>query len=146
MQVRKLGVRVERDEAVAAVYARDLEGLPDALFLRIGSLQISGRPADIVEVLGRALEECWSAWAGGYRDVVGDGQGDAAGNPEKVTALPPLVEQPVVDDALSRIAPWATAKPLVLDGGAASADPLRFSGGGIRESFYLIRDGEKHGA
>ena len=146
MDVRRLSVRVEADESVSAVYARDLDAMPDALFLRVGSLHIVGRPHVLMEALTRAVQECLQAWASGYQDAAGDGPSVTAGNREKVTALPPLVDQPVVDDALSRVGPWADGRrPLALDGGAASADPLRFSGGGIRTSFYLIRNEAERG-
>ena len=143
MQTRKLVVRVEAEESVAAVYARDLQELPDALLLRVGTLQLVGRPAHMVQMLGEALEQCWAAWSSGYQDDARDGHGDATDAPSKITFLPPLVENAVVDDTLSRVGPWPTAQPHALDDGAAITDPLVSSGGGIKTSFYLIRSEAK---
>ena len=132
-------LRVEPDESVAAVYARDIDTMPDALFVRIGSLHIVGRPAVLVEVLDRVLSECWSVWADGRENVACDGPDVAGAGTSQVMALPPSTAQTVVGDALSRIGPGPTAKPLVLDGVTASTDDPQVQGGGIRKSFYLIR-------
>lgn len=78
MRTGKLAVRIDPDESVAAIYARDLEELPDALFLRIGALCLSGRPHVVMEVLNRAAQKCWSAWASYHQGEVGGGQ-DGAG-------------------------------------------------------------------
>jgi|ERR1041385_6989791 hypothetical protein len=104
MQARKLSVRVEADEAVAVVYARDLEAMPDALFLRVGELHLTGRPAHVVAALESALHECLKAWASGYADEAGGDQSDAAryGNaglrpasmPDEVAFSVPFAQEP----------------------------------------------------
>lgn len=88
MQVRKLAVRVEPDESVTAVYACDLEAMPDALFLRVGSLQLVGRPAHMVDALSRALQQCYSAWSSGQQDGACDGP-DGVGDHETETSMSP---------------------------------------------------------
>ncbi len=135
MQLRKLTLRVEPGEAVSALYARDLEGEPDALFVRLGGVCLVGCPAVVVDMLSNALRECYGAWASG-KQVAMDGSPNGACAPRQDT-LPPVADHSEVGDALSRIAPWATAELLVLDGGASNSDPLA-CGGRDRTSVYLI--------
>jgi hypothetical protein len=93
-------------------------------------------------MLDRALRGCYASWGAGSQLVACDGP-DVDMQSRQGTALPPLVVRSEIDVPPSRSAS-APAKLLVLDGGAAISDHPTASGGGIRESFYLIHG--EHGA
>src|SRR5690348_1411676 len=107
-------VRVDANESVAAVHTRDVGEMPEALFVRLGSVHVVGRPADVADMLGRALRECYASWGAGSESVACDGQ-DVAMQSRQGTALPPLVVPSEIDVPPSRSA-VAPAKLLVLDG------------------------------
>jgi hypothetical protein len=111
--------------------------MPEVLFVRLGTVCVVGHPDDVVGALGRALRECYAAWGTGDQLVACDGP-DVNAQSRQGTTLPPLVARSEIDVPPSRSA-VAPAKLLVLDGGAAISDHPTSSGGGIRESFYLIR-------
>ena|SRR5437660_256352 len=129
-------VRIEVDEAVAAVCAREVGEMPEALFVRIGDVRLVGGADAVMSALARAFRECYRSRVAGH--VARDGL-DVALLGRQANALPPLVGPSEVDGTLSRGA-VAPAKLLALDGGAAISDHPASSGGGIRESFYLIRN------
>jgi hypothetical protein len=129
--------RVEMGESVAAVHAHDVGEMPEALFVRVGAMHLVGRPAAVIDALSRALHQCYSAHAAGSQVEACDGPGVHPPR-RQANSLPLVTETREVDEPLSRIAPWATAKLLVLDGGAAISQAVS-AGGGIKTSFYLIR-------
>jgi hypothetical protein len=111
--------------------------MPEALVVRLGTVCVMGDPRDVVDALGRALRECHAAWRAGDQLVACDGL-DVNTQSRQGTALPPLVVRTEIDVPSSRSAS-APAKLLVLDDGAPISDHPTPSGGGIRESFFLIR-------
>src|SRR5262249_18905163 len=113
--------------------------MPEALFVRLGTVCVVGHPADVVNALGRALRECYATWGAGDQLLACDGPDVNAHSGQAATALPPLVVRSEIGVPPSRSAS-APAKLLVLDGGAAISDHHTTSGGGIGESFYLTRD------
>jgi hypothetical protein len=129
-------VRVEANESVAAVFARDVGEMPEALFVRLGSVCVVGRPAEVADMLDRALRACYASWGAGSQLVACDGP-DVDTQSCQAQPLPPMVVRSEIDVPPSRSAS-APAKLLVLDGGAAISDHPTSSGGGIRESFYLV--------
>jgi hypothetical protein len=132
--------RVEAGESVAAVYASAVGEMPDAVFVRLGTVCLAGRPSEVVDMLGRALRECYASWGAGSQFVACDGP--YVNRPSRqANALPPLVGPSEVAGPPSRSA-VAPAKLLVLDGGAVISDHPASSGGGIETSVYLIRDEE----
>src|SRR5437660_893927 len=131
-------VRIEVDEAVAAVCAHEVGEMPEALFVRIGDVRLVGDADAVMSALARAFCECYRSRVAGQGLVACDGP-DVALLGRQANALPPLVGPSEVDGTLSRGA-VAPAKLLALDGGTAISDHPASSGGGIRESFYLIRN------
>src|SRR5215471_13159392 len=111
--------------------------MSEALFVRVGTVRVMGHPRDVIDALGRALRECYAAWGAGDQLVACDGP-DVNTQSRQGTALPSLVVRSEIDVPPSRSA-VAPAKLLVLDGGAAISDHPTPSGGGSRESFFLIR-------
>jgi hypothetical protein len=138
MELRKLSVRVEEGDPVVVLYARDVSAKPSVLHVKLGGVELVGRPMVLVEMLGRALCECYAAYVPDKQDGACDGTGVPLLG-RQANALPPMVGPSEVDGTLSRSA-VAPAKLLVLDGGTASSDHPASSGGGIRTSFYLIRE------
>jgi hypothetical protein len=137
MELRKVSVRVEAGDPVVVLCARD-DRAKSALHVKLGDVELVGRPAVLVEVLGRALCQCYAAYVPDTRDDACDGPSVPVLG-RQANALPPLVGPSEIDGPLSRSA-VAPAKLLVLDGGTASSDHPASSGGGTRTSFYLIRE------
>lgn len=86
MELSNVSVRVEAAEEVAVRYLparieRYSDGYemdyPEWLSLWFGNVSIAGRPAVVVELLGRALEEAYAAW--GVRNP--DGPDDGPSGP-----------------------------------------------------------------
>lgn len=123
---------------MAVVHAREVGDLPEAMFMRVGDVCLVGRPGDVADVLARALRDCYASWGTGSQTVACDGP-DGDTQSRQAQPLPPMVAGSEIDVAPSRSAS-APAKLLVLDGVAAISDHPSSSGGGIRESFYLIRN------
>ncbi len=137
MELRKLSVRVDADEPVTVLYARDVLMRAGALHVQLGDLHFVGRPAAMVDVLGRALRECYAAWGAAHRDDMCEVSGAHMVRRQAQQPLPPLEGPSEIDGTLSRGA-VAPAKLLALDGGTAISDHPPDSGGGIERSLYLI--------
>ncbi len=139
-------LRVESGELAMALYVRDgQDARDDVLVMRLATLRLAGSPAAVVDLLSRALGECFTACANGRQDVE-SGDPSGAGTQAQSQSLPPVTALSEVGGTLSRLAPRATAKPLGLDGGSSISDHLASAGGGFKTSFYLIRDEGVEGA
>jgi hypothetical protein len=129
MELRRLRLDIGSGELVHAVYARDLQSGPDRLYLKLGDVCLSGTPAAMVDMLSRALGECYVAWGAGSET----GHDDTPGGPGATAHNIPLPPQSVPSWSALRCqgSPQATAQPLVLDrGSGADLDNPRSLGGG----------------
>ena len=71
-------VRVEAGDPVTVLYAQQPATMPHTLHVQLGDVRLVGKPAAMVELLGRALSECYAAWGGG-QVAAGDYQGSMLG-------------------------------------------------------------------
>ncbi len=138
MDLRKLSLRVESGETVTVLYARDLLLAPHALHVRLGDVRLVGRPAAVVDLLSRALQQCYVAW--GDRSAGLDGGPDGGGGQTEVS-LPPVTEATEVGDALSRLAAGDGDSRLALTVGHRSQTLSPLMGGGIRTDVYRMDGG-----
>ncbi len=139
MELRKLSLRVESGESVTVLHARDLLVAPDALHVRLGDVCLVGSPAAVVDLLSRALQQCYSAWGDGRRAGLDDGP-DGAG-PQTQVSLPPVTEATEVGDALSRLARARRRSRLALTVGHRSQTLSPLVGGGIGPDVYRMDEG-----
>jgi hypothetical protein len=126
VSARESSCRVEGGERVVALSAWDTMDGTGELVVQVGTLRFVGRPAAVVDLLGRALRECFVAYGNG--------------TPNKRSFLP-LTEPSEVGGARSRVA-VATAKPLALEGVTSISDHLAPAGGGIRISVFRMNEGD----
>ncbi len=138
MELRKVSLRVESGETVTVIYARDLLVAPDALHVRLGDACLVGRPAAVVDLLSRALQECYAAWGDGSAGL--DGGPDGAGGQTQVS-LPPVTEAAEDGDALSRLAAGDGDSRLALTVGHRSQTLSPLVGGGIETGVYRMDEG-----
>ncbi len=81
MRLSSLSIQLTEDEDVNVVYVpagtvRDSIGTwnrPESLHVHFSDMHVYGRPAAVVETLGRVLADCYAAWGDGGPD------GDPAG-------------------------------------------------------------------
>ncbi len=139
MELRKLSLRVQSGESVTVLYARDLLAAPEALHVRLGDVCLVGRPAAMVDLLSRALRQCYAAWGDG-RQAGLDGDPDGAG-PQTQVSLPPVTEAAEVGDALSRLAGGDGDSRLALTVGHRSQTVSPLAGGGIETDVYRMDEG-----
>ncbi len=142
MELRKLSLRVESGESVTVLYGRDVLVAPGALHVRLGDVCLVGSPAAVVDLLSRALQQCYSAWGDGRR-VGADGGPDGAG-PQTQVSLPPVTEATEVGDARSRLARGRRRSRLALTVGHRSQTLSPLVGGGIETDVYRMDEGGGH--
>ncbi len=139
MELRKLSLRVESGESVTVLYARDLVVTPGALHVRLGDVCLVGSPAAVVDLLSRALQQCYASWGDGTRAGL-DGGPDGA-DPQTPVSLPPVTEAAEVGDAVSRLAAGDGDSRLALTVGHRSQTLSTLAGGGIETSVYRMDEG-----